>query len=231
VECNKDRSDPCYAGDLPCRFFGGPRELLGFERFVMWFYDEPELIEEILDTLCDLWVSLFAKAVREASIDFFFVWEDMCYKTAPLIGPDMFRRFLLPRYQRLTCMLRKSGVDIIMVDSDGDPTLLIEPWLEGGVTCLFPWETQMGLDITSVRKRFPKLQMIGGIDKHALALGKEAIDHELLKIPFMLESGRYLPALDHFVPPDVSWDNYRYFCEKLHGLIEHYPPKPARDLP
>jgi uroporphyrinogen decarboxylase len=84
----------------------------------------------------------------------------------------------------------------------------------------------MGLDITAVRRQYPTLQMIGGINKYALALGRAAIDDELRKIPFMLQSGRYLPAVDHFVPPDVSWDNYRYFCERLHHLIETYPPCP-----
>jgi uroporphyrinogen decarboxylase len=99
--------------------------------------------------------------------------------------------------------------------------------LEAGVTCLFPWETQMGLDIAEMRRQYPRLQMIGGIDKHSLALGREAIDAELAKVPFMLSSGRYLPAVDHFVPPDVSWDNYRYFCERLRDLIERYPPEPT----
>jgi hypothetical protein len=42
----------------------------------------------------------------------------------------------------------------------------------------------------------------------------------------MLESGRYIPGLDHGVPDDVSWDNYRYFYEKLRELIWKYPPKP-----
>ena len=122
---------------------------------------------------------------------------------------------------------REVGVDMFMVDSDGDPRLLIPLWLEAGVTCLFPWETQMGLDITEVRREYPRLQMIGGIDKHRLALGREAIDAELAKVPYMLQSGRYLPAVDHFVPPDVSWDNYRYFCENLRELIGRYPPGPA----
>lgn len=39
------RTDPAYAGDLPCGFFGGPRELLGFERLMYWLYDEPVLID------------------------------------------------------------------------------------------------------------------------------------------------------------------------------------------
>jgi len=215
----QERTDPAYAGDLPCGFFGGPRELLGFERLMYWLHDEPELIGEILDRLCDLWVTLFARAIADAPIDFFFVWEDMCFKTGPLISPATFRRFLLPRYLRLTGMLREAEVDIIMVDSDGDPRQLVPLWLEAGVTCVFPWETQMGLDITEVRRQYPTLQMIGGINKHALALGREAIDDELRKVPYMLERGRYVPAVDHFVPPDVSWDNYRYFCERLRGLI------------
>ena len=143
----------------------------------------------------------------------------MCYKTGPLIGPDLCRRLLLPRYRRLTTMLREAGVDIVMVDSDGDPRQLVPVWLDGGITCVFPWETQMGLDITAVRRDYPDLQMIGGINKHALALGREAIDAELAKLPWMLERGRYLPAVDHFIPPDVSWDNYRYFCDRMRALL------------
>lgn len=219
------RTEPWYAGDLPIGFFGGPRELLGVERLSYWFYDEPVLLEEILDHLCDLWITVFSRALTDAPVDLFFIWEDMCYKNGPLVGPELFQRFLVPRYQRFTAALRAAGVDIIMVDSDGDVRLLLDGWLAGGVTCLFPWETQMGLDITAVRRQYPTLQMIGGVNKHALALGREAIDADLAKLPFMLESGRFLPAVDHFVPPDVSWDNYRYFCERLRGLIERYPPQ------
>ena len=224
---NVGRTDPCYAGDLPTGFFGGPRQLMGYENLAFALYDQPDLIEDMLDTLCNLWCTFYPRVIREAPIDLFFVWEDMCFKTGPLISPDLFRRFLLPRYKRLTRALKDAGVDIIMVDSDGDPRALVDLWLEGGVTCIFPWETQMGLDITAARRDYPTLQMIGGIDKHRIALGRGAIDEELRKIPFMLENGRYLPAVDHFLPPDVSWDNYRYFCDRLRHLIEKHPPNPA----
>jgi len=35
---------------------------------------------------------------------------------------------------------------------------------------------------------------------------------------------RNLPGLDHGVPNDVSWDDYRYFYERLRELIWRYPP-------
>ncbi len=217
-------SEPVFAGDLPIGFFGGPRQIIGLENLVFMFFDDPELLSEILDTMCDLWVAFYTRVHRDCPLDYFFVWEDMCFKNGPLIGPDMFREFLLPRYERLTSTLRQAGVEHIIVDSDGDVRKLVPLWLEGGVNLIFPWETQMGLDITEVRREFPELGMIGGMNKAALAKDRAAIDAELAKVPWMLEQGRFIPAVDHFVPPDVSWDNYRYFYEKLRELVWKYPP-------
>jgi uroporphyrinogen decarboxylase len=184
-------------------------------------------MHDILDTLCDLWIDLYTRVQQNIQLDWFFIWEDMCFKSGPLISPALFREFLLPRYQRLTSALRQNGCKHIMVDSDGDMRQLVPLWLEGGVNITFPWETQFGLDITEVRRQYPKLGIIGGVNKFALAHGREAIDKELEKVPFMLESGRYIPGLDHGVPNDVSWDDYRYFNERLRELIWKYPPNPA----
>jgi hypothetical protein len=220
----RESGETVYAGDLPIGFFGGVRELLGFERQATLFYDNPSLMEDILDTLCDLWIKVFTRLQQDIVLDWFYIWEDMCYKGGSLISPRMFRRFLLPRYQRLTAALRGAGCLHIMVDSDGDERPLVPLWLEGGVNIVFPWETQFGLDITAVRRQYPTLGMIGGMNKYALALGREAINKELAKVPFMLEQGRFIPGLDHNVPNDVSWDNYRYFYDHLHELIYKYPP-------
>lgn len=227
--CRRARNsdEPVYSGDLPAGLFGAPRELIGPERQAMLFYDDPALMHDILDTLCDLWIALYTRAHRDAHLDYFFIWEDMCSKKGPLISPAMFREFLLPRYKRFTSALKDAGVDLVFVDSDGDERPLVPLWIEGGVDIVFPWETQFGLDITEVRRRHPKLGMIGGIDKFALAHGRDAIDRELEKVPFMLESGRYIPALDHEAPHDVSWDNYHYFCERLREMVWSHAPRPA----
>jgi len=220
----RQSSEPVYTGDLPIGFFGGVRELLGFERQATLFYDDPSLMEDILDTLCTLWIEVYRRVQQDIPLDWFFIWEDMCYKGGPLISPRLFRRFLLPRYARLTTSLHAGGCPHIMVDSDGDERPLVPLWLEGGVDIVFPWETQFGLDLTAVRRQYPSLGMIGGLDKYALARGREAMDRELAKLPFMLERGRYIPGLDHGVPNDVAWDDYRYFYDRLRELIWKYPP-------
>lgn len=184
-------------------------------------------MHDILDTLCDLWIALYTKVQLDVAIDYFFIWEDMCFKGGPLISPALFREFLLPRYKRLTRALKEVGVKLIFVDSDGDFRKLIPLWIEGGVDITFPWETQFGLDITEQRLQHPKLGMIGGIDKHAFIYGRTAVDRELDKVPFMLQNGRYIPAVDHEVPYDVSWDTYCYFCKCLRELVWKYPPNPS----
>ena len=132
--CTESRklTDPRYAGGFPGGFFGGLRQLFGLEGLAYAFYDDPNLVEDVLDTLCDLWVELYSKALKDVSIDFFVPWEDMCYKAGPMLSPEMFRRYLLPRYRRLTEALHNAGVDIFFVDTDGDPRQLIDLWLEGG---------------------------------------------------------------------------------------------------
>ena len=70
----RQSDEPVWAGGLPTGFFGGPRELIGLERQVMMFYDEPDLMHEILDTLCDLWISLYTRVQRDVHIDWFFIW-------------------------------------------------------------------------------------------------------------------------------------------------------------
>ena len=56
----------------------------------------------------------------------------------------------------------------------------------------------------------------GAIDKRTLIKGKEAIREEVMsKVPFLLEQGGYLPTIDHWVPPDVTFENYCYYINLM----------------
>jgi uroporphyrinogen decarboxylase len=53
-----------------------------------------------------------------------------------------------------------------------------------------------------------------------VAKGKEAIDKELdSKVPFMIQSGGYIPHIDHLVPPEVSWEDFIYYRTRLREMI------------
>jgi uroporphyrinogen decarboxylase len=148
------------------------------------------------------------------------IWEDMAYKSGPMISPTMFRKFIMPRYRQLTDLLRSHGIDMIIVDTDGNVNQLIPLWIECGVNASWPLEVAAGNDAIEMRKKYgTDFILMGNIDKQAMARGKEAIREEVMtKVPFLLEKGGYFPSPDHMVPPDVSWENYCYFIDTLREI-------------
>jgi uroporphyrinogen decarboxylase len=206
-------------------FFAMPRELLGVERQLMMYYDDPGLMHDINDHLANVWLAMLEEVVSKVDVDFVYIGEDMAFKNGPLISPRMFEEFMVPAYQRVTGFLKAHGVDIILVDTDGDFRLLIPGFLKAGVTGLYPFEVQAGMDIVEVRKQYPHLLIQGGLDKLKVARGKQAIDAELeAKLPFMLSQGGYIPYCDHLVHPGVSWENFRYYRERVRQYVERYQP-------
>ena len=189
---------------------------MGVERISVMLYDDPEWIQEMMDYVVDFYCACGRRALEEADLDYVLLWEDMAYKTGPLISPEMFRRFMLEPYKRLTSFIRDRGVDLIFVDSDGDSGLLIPLFLEGGVNGFYPMERVAGMDAVELRKEYGReLRLMGGIDKRAMAAGPEAIDAELANVASLLEEGGFLPWCDHHVPPDVSLENYQYYVRRM----------------
>jgi len=185
------------------------------------FYDEPDMVHEMMDASTELVLRLLPRVVSEAPLSSLFFWEDMCYKCGPLISPAMFKEFMTPRYKRMTECVRSLGIDIIFVDSDGDVSELIPLWLEAGVNGVYPMEVAAGMDVVALRKQYGRdLLMTGGIDKRALARGKEAIDAELeAKVPLALEGG-YIPHIDHAIPSDVPYEAFAYYWKKRKELLK-----------
>ncbi len=215
------RDYPLTLGGYPCGFYGMLRFLMGEERLLFNFYDDPNLVRDFMNTLADFWIELWGQALSEIKVDCVNFWEDMAYRTGPLISPEMFKEFMLPPYKRLTSFLRSLGVTIFIVDSDGKLEKLIPLFLEAGITALFPFEVQAGNDIVSIRQKYPRLGILGGIDKMKIAEGKRAIDEELnAKVPFVLRSGGYIPHIDHHVHPDISWNDFLYYRSRLKEMIQ-----------
>jgi uroporphyrinogen decarboxylase len=208
-------------------FFGILREWIGIENLLYMFYDDPKLVEDMMDHMLYFMMTIAQRVLRDIRVDIIRFWEDMAYKAGPLISPAMFKKFMVPRYKKVTEFIRGHGVDIIHVDSDGNINELIPLWLECGINFHWPLEVAAGMDAIALRKKYGKdLIMSGNIDKRVFARGKEAIRQEVMsKVPFLLETGGYFPGLDHAIPPDVSFEDFRYYLNLLReiGGMEKLP--------
>jgi len=198
--------------------YGSLREMFGVERLSTLFYDDRALVEEAMDTVLALLLRLIDELLGDFVPDAVCLWEDMAYHTSSLLGPRWVRELMLPRYKVMTARLREKGVPYILLDSDGNIDELIPIWLDAGIDGVVPMEAQAGMDTAVYRRKYPKLLMLGGVNKMALAGGREAIDAEMDKIRRTLDSGGLIPWFDHGLPHDVSYDSFLYYVEKLRPL-------------
>ena len=149
-------------------------------------------------------------------IDYAEIWEDMAYRNGPNISPKLFKKYIFPHYKRFIDLLKRNGVRLFVLDSDGNVQALLPLLIEAGVNCIFPLEAQSDMDARRLRKEYGEsLAMMGNLDKRALIAGKAAIRKEVNNKFTLIDEGGYMPSVDHLVPPDVSFSNYEYYVNLL----------------
>lgn len=193
---------------------GKPRNWIGFENTALMFYDDPGLVEDIIETCCVCVCGTIERALREVRFDFAAGWEDVCFKNGPIISPQMFEKYVVPRYRRITDLLHAHGVDVVWTDCDGDINPLADCFLAGGINCMFPLEVAAGTNPVALRERYGKEMLLhGGVDKMALRAGPKAIEEELLRLKPAVDEGGFIPHVDHRCPSDVSLANYKFYLK------------------
>jgi len=201
-------------------FYGQPRHWMGFENLSLAFYDHPGMVRDMIEHWAELAARQIEALPADIPVDYVAWWEDMASRNGPFVGPKMFREFCQVGYHRVMTAVKARGCVLAHVDCDGNPHDIIGNWLEEGVNVMFPVEVAAGCDAEAWRAEFGRdLRMRGGIAKAPLVAGGAAIDAELERVKPLLEDGGYIPHLDHLVPPDISYDNYRYYLDRKRKLI------------
>lgn len=195
-------------------FFWFPRTLMGFEKLMYAFHDQPELIHQINRDLLAFNLRLFDQISRTCVPTFMTLAEDMSYNHGPMISRKIFDEFVAPYYRQL--VPRLLALDILpFVDTDGDVTMLV-PWLEDvGVAGVLPLERQAGVDGLKLRAQFPKFSLIGHFDKMTMNQGEAAMRAEFERLGPLMRSGGFIPSVDHQTPPGVSLEQYRCYLRLL----------------
>lgn len=200
-------------------FFWQGRELLGDEEHLFAFYEEPELLHDIANFLCEFYESRLMPVIRLLQPDVIYIQEDLSGKNGPMISGKHFDEFVGAYYKRIIPQFKAAGVQNVFVDTDGNFAKLIPNFMEAGVDGFLPMDVNAGMDIVKVRQDFPTLKFIGGYNKLMIEQGKEAIDAEFARILPVVRGGGYLVGNDHQVPPSAPLELYQYYIERLKEVM------------
>ena len=199
-----------------------PRQLMGEENLALACYEEPELIDDILQTIGDTAVQVLERVGARVPIDQLKVHEDMAGRGGPMFGPNQVQRFIAPYYRRVWEAARRCGARVFDQDSDGDLRPIIPAFLDAGVNVMHPMEPAAGMDIVELRQTYgQRLAFYGGLDKHVLRRTQAEIEAELeYKLPPLIRTGGCMFGLDHRVPNGTPLANYHFYVDKVWQIME-----------
>jgi hypothetical protein len=90
-----------------------------------------------------------------------------------------------------------------------------------GIQGVLPLERQAGVDGMALRREFPQLLMIGHFDKMVMDKGEQAIRAEFERLMPLMQSGGFIPSVDHQTPPHITIEQYHLYRR----LLDEYTAK------
>ena len=195
---------------------------IGMVEEMMLMKEDPEFIRELYSAQIEVVLDLFdAMVQRGLDFDGAFIADDLGYVHSPLISPAMYEDLVLPYHRQLCEHFAAAGLKTIL-HSDGNIGPLIPLFLEAGFAGLNPLEAKAHLDVRELKPKYgDRLVFHGNIDVTRLAGTREEVEEEITgKIPIAMEGGGYIFGVDHGVPNDVPFENFKLAIELLerHGV-------------
>jgi uroporphyrinogen decarboxylase len=187
-------------------FYWFARDMMGTEGLSYAFFDQPDLVHDIMEFHADYLIEAARPVLANASmaqtdVEYVCFNEDLAMKTGPLLSPRAYRTFILPRLRRVVEFYKGHGTRYIAIDSDGNPEALVPMMMDAGVDILWPLERAADQDPVRLRRKFGKsLRLWGGVDKRVLAEGPRPSTRHLRELALLVAEGGYIPAVDHTVP-------------------------------
>jgi hypothetical protein len=151
---------------------------MGIETFSLALYDNPSLVETILDLYFD-WAAVVAERACQLGFDVFVSTDDVAFKTAPFFSPAVFHNLVLPRYRRVRPKISLPWV----VHSDGNVLPFLDDLLSLGVDGLHPNE-KGAMDIRALKRTCgDRLCLLGNVDLNLLGMGTpQAVTEEVRQL-------------------------------------------------
>jgi uroporphyrinogen decarboxylase len=202
--------------------FGHLRGWMGLEGVSYLLADDEPLYDEIIETVGQLAYRTTERILSiYADFDFGHFWEDICFRSGPLVRPKVFETKVGPHYRRITKLVNSYGINIVSLDCDGKIDALIPAWLNNGVNTMFPIEVgTWNASIRPWRETYGReLRGVGGMRKHVFAEDRAAVDAEIERLKPLVDLGGFIPCPDHRIAPDAEWQHVRYYCDRMRAAF------------
>ena len=197
--------------------FSQPRDLMGFENFLMAFYTDPDLVDELMRISVEYNTKL-AKNAKEIGGKIIVVGDDVADNSGLMMSPDMYKKQIFPRFKELISNFKEMDF-LVIKHTDGKILDIMDLLVESGIDCIDPIDPLAGMNIAEMKKDYgDKLCLKGNIDcvktlvnKTQEEVKKETIECILAASP----GGGHVISSSNSIHRGINPENYKTFLDTI----------------
>jgi uroporphyrinogen decarboxylase len=156
--------DHWIVGSCQCSIFEAAWYLRGLDQFLVDLALSPDYVEALMDKVMEFPRRAIARYI-ELGVDMVWLGDDVASQAGLMISPEMWRRYLKPRYERLFAEFRAKRRDIVIAyHSCGNCAAIISEMIEIGLDVLNPVQP-LAIDPIALKARYgDRLSLFGAMD-------------------------------------------------------------------
>jgi len=171
MEKNMPDDMGCY--DLTGHILETVEMLLGYETLCLKLYDEPELIDAILEKVGEFYIE-YTQAICDFScVKLAWGSDDMGFKTSTLVSAEVLREKILPWHKRCAEVAHKNGKPYLMHNCGKLDEIMDDLIDDVKIDAKHSFEDTI-MPVTEAKKRYgDRIAILGGIDIDFLCRSSE----------------------------------------------------------
>ncbi|KPU44631.1 uroporphyrinogen decarboxylase [Oxobacter pfennigii] len=152
--------------------------LTGIDDALMYFYEEPEAMHELIDYIVEWMLKYAEQIVKYVRPDCLFQHDDWGSHINSFMSPEMFEEFIVPGFKKIYAYYKANGVELIVHHNDAYSANLVPQMIEMGIDI---WQGAVSTNNNPelIKKYGPKITIMGDIDNGIL--DKEGVTPEEIR--------------------------------------------------
>jgi uroporphyrinogen decarboxylase len=204
--------------------FSQPRDMMGYQEFLISFYEEPELATAMMEMSADYSMKICEGLVK-LGIEVIVVGDDIANNDNLLLSPQMFRDYVLPPFKRLVQHAKKLGLKVIK-HSDGDLRMVVDDLIDAGIDCLDPIDERGHMNLAEMKAKYgDRIAFKGNVDCVDTLVNKSLDDVKAETLKCLREGsldgampGGHIISSSNSIHSGVNPLNYKCFLDTVKGI-------------
>ena len=157
-----------YKGEIPIMLhhraaFMWAAYLVGLDNLLLYFVLDPEFAHAVMDKVLEANIAMVRRAIR-TGVDIVVLGDDYAHNFGPMMSPDHFAEFILPRFQKMVDAIHEEGA-LCIKHTDGNIWPILDMLVDTGIDAINPIEPAAGMEMKEVKEHCgDRVCLIGNID-------------------------------------------------------------------